>query len=57
MPYKSKAQVAYMHINLPSIAKRWDKEYPNQGPLPQHVSAPVQKQAGYRKNKTQRSDY
>lgn len=27
MPYKSKAQAAYMHINMPKIAARWDKEY------------------------------
>jgi len=37
MPYKSKAQAAFMHINHPDIAKRWDKEYPSQGKLPQHV--------------------
>lgn len=27
MPYKSKAQVAYMHIHHPRIAARWDKKY------------------------------
>lgn len=29
LPYKSKAQAAYMHINHPKIAKRWDMEYSN----------------------------
>lgn len=37
MPYKSKAQRAYLHIHEPEIAKRWDKEYPNQKNLPKHV--------------------
>lgn len=27
MPYRSKAQRAYMHIHHPEIAKRWDAEY------------------------------
>ena len=27
MPYKSKDQMAYMHINHPEIAKRLDKKY------------------------------
>ena len=26
MPYKSQAQAAFMHINHPKIAKRWDAE-------------------------------
>lgn len=38
MPYKSKAQAAYMHIHHPSIAKRWDREYGAEtGDLPEHV--------------------
>ncbi len=37
MPYKSQAQRAYMHANHPKIAKRWDKEFPNQGKLPEHT--------------------
>lgn len=28
MPYKSAAQRAFMHINHPGIAKKWDKEHP-----------------------------
>jgi hypothetical protein len=27
MPYRSAKQRAYMHVNLPAIAKRWDKTY------------------------------
>lgn len=37
MPYKSKAQAAFMHINHPEIAKRWDKEYPEKKKMPEHV--------------------
>lgn len=41
MPYKSKAQRAYMHAKHPKIAARWDKEYPASArskKLPKHVS-------------------
>ncbi len=27
MPYRSKKQRAWMHINEPEIAARWDKDY------------------------------
>lgn len=27
MPYKSKKQRAWMRINKPGIAKKWDKKY------------------------------
>ena len=27
MPYKSKAQKAYLHINKPKLAKKWDAKY------------------------------
>ena len=37
MPYKSKAQAAYMHINHPEIAKDWDEKYDSPGNLPKHV--------------------
>jgi hypothetical protein len=37
MPFKSEAQRAYLFINHPEVAKRWAKEYPNQGKLPKHV--------------------
>jgi hypothetical protein len=26
-PYKSKKQRAWMHINKPTLAKKWDKKY------------------------------
>lgn len=34
MPFKSKAQRAYMHAKHPGIAKRWEKEYPVKSKLP-----------------------
>lgn len=37
MPYKSDAQAAFMHIHHPDIAKKWDKNYGESGPLPEHV--------------------
>lgn len=45
MPYKSDAQRKFMHAEHPEIAKRWDKEYPNQKNLPEHVDdeKPVRK--------------
>jgi hypothetical protein len=36
-PYKSDAQRKFMHAKHPKIAARWDKEYPNQKNLPEHV--------------------
>ena len=30
MPFKSKAQAAYLYKYHPEIAKRWRKEYPSQ---------------------------
>lgn len=27
MPYKSKKQRSWMHVNKPEIAKKWDKKY------------------------------
>ena len=27
MPYKSKAQRAYLHIHEPKLAAKWDKKY------------------------------
>lgn len=40
VPYKSKAQEAYMHINHPRIAKKWDEEHNTPHNLPEHVSRP-----------------
>lgn len=34
MPYQSDAQRKFMHAKHPDIAKKWDKEYPNQKNLP-----------------------
>ena len=31
MPYKSKKQAAFMHINHPEIAQKWDKEIDAKG--------------------------
>ena len=36
MPFQSQAQRAFMYIHHPEIAKKWSKEYPNQGQLPMH---------------------
>jgi len=35
MPYGSKAQSRFMHAKKPKIAKKWDKEQPNQVSLPE----------------------
>ncbi len=41
MPYKSRAQAAYLHIHHPEIAKKWDHEYDEgkfkKKKLPKHV--------------------
>lgn len=37
MPWKSKAQAAYMHIHHHEIAKKWDKHTPKGTKLPEHV--------------------
>jgi hypothetical protein len=57
MPFKSDAQRKFLYAEHPEIAKRWSKEYPNQGQLPAKVETSTQPQAGFRKNKTMRSDY
>ena len=38
-PFRSKAQMKYLYINHPEIAKRWSKEFPNQNTkaLPKHA--------------------
>lgn len=45
MPYKSDAQRKFMHAQHPKIAARWDKEYPNQKGLPEHVKKDNDKSA------------
>lgn len=37
MPFRSQSQKSFMYANHPDIAKRWSKEFPNQGKLPKHV--------------------
>lgn len=37
MPFKSEAQRKLMWLKHPKLAKRWAKEFPNQGKLPEHV--------------------
>lgn len=37
MPYKSQAQVGFMHKKHPAIAARWDKEYGVSKGMPMHV--------------------
>lgn len=36
MPFQSEAQRRFMFLYHPKIAKKWAKEYPNQGKLPEH---------------------
>jgi hypothetical protein len=46
MPYKSKAQRAWLHIHRPDQATKWDAKYGGGGKnLPQHVKpkAPTKK--------------
>lgn len=38
MPFQSKAQRAYMHINHPKIAKKWEAEGNTPKHLPMHKS-------------------
>jgi hypothetical protein len=39
MPYKSRAQQAYLHIHEPEVAKKFDKETPKSAykKLPEHA--------------------
>ena len=37
MPYKSRAQQAFMHARHPKIAARWDRETPDFSALPRKV--------------------
>jgi hypothetical protein len=37
MPFKSKAQRAFLFSQHPDIAKRWAEEFPNQKNLPEKV--------------------
>lgn len=48
MPYKSKAQMRYMHAKHPEIAAEWDRKYPVAKNLPE--------KKGKRKTKLGRDD-
>ena len=37
MPFKSASQRAFLFIHHPQMAKKWAREFPNQGKLPKHV--------------------
>lgn len=37
MPFKSRAQMAYMFHHHPAMAKRWAAETPKHKKLPKHV--------------------
>ena len=45
MPYVSDAQRKFMHARHPGIAARWDREYPNQHELPEHIKKPMKRKA------------
>ena len=45
MPYKSAAQMKFMHAKHPEIAKRWDKEYSAPKKFPQKVMTKMNKAA------------
>jgi hypothetical protein len=38
VPFQSEAQRRFMYAKHPEIAKRWSREYPEQGKLPAHVA-------------------
>jgi len=43
MPFESQAQRRFMYVRHPAIAKKWSKEYPNQGKLPEHKRTALHK--------------
>lgn len=52
MPFKSKAQRAFMHANHPKIANRWEKEGTTPKKLPVRVSSKQKEDLrnGYRRH-------
>lgn len=46
MPYRSKAQLRYMHAKHPKIAKEWDKEYGVPKNLPEKVGDKMPRKKG-----------
>ncbi len=49
MPYKSTAQMKFMHAKHPEIAKKWDKKYGVPKGMPMHVA--IKKGRKVKKNK------
>lgn len=49
MPFVSEAQRKFMYWKHPEIAKRWSKEYPDQGNLPKKLGAIKRKKDGYKR--------
>lgn len=45
MPFKSKAQRAWMYANHPDMAARWQSETPQGSNLPEHVKREARKKA------------
>ena len=39
MPFRSQAQRAWMHINKPEMAKKWEKHTPKGKKLPERVKS------------------
>lgn len=51
MPYKSKAQIRFMHAVHPDIAARWDKTYTHSNNLPEHKGHPLTQNPHYKATK------
>ena len=47
MPYRSEKQRAYMHINEPTVAARWDKKYGGKIMKKKKKDKPKKKKGGY----------
>ena len=43
MPFKSKAQRAWMYANKPEMAKEWEAHTPKGKKIPKHVKKKVKK--------------
>ena len=48
MPFQSEKQRRYLHANHPEIAKRWEKEYKNGGPVRVAIATQPSKQGSWR---------
>ena len=54
MPFKSKAQRAYLYANMPALAAKWQAEYPSAG---KGLPARVKKKKGRTRKKIKRAGY